>query len=799
MAHVPQSLVRTEARPPSGGYRRGSAGVAGAARLVPVLVAYALGAPAFGQDFDARPVYYAMLQAAESGFAARAAVIESAHRASRAALERREASVRLRFDRERERIEREQRAWESAFEAERESLNLRIERLDQAKARLVVDPQVASLAAAYESAVEAALVPVNRARSRYRMLALEARARREALESAARAYRDGTSEDAQEIQRLVRAFQAFSAEQSRAIDERAVARRREVQEFEDWRQKETAHLRDLHRRRSEAVAAYAALADEHERRLRELNQRIQAYNERGRRGASGEGEQAGMSVLALDLGRRKEALEALHAQALTLARDIAGYGEAAHARREWFAGERAKRERALIREAEALRTGNEGARARIALRRREIQAQIEAVEARVSAGLRALEDELGEAVTRIESEFGPDPEALLTAATEWLGTGDHSLLYHAAGSERFPLVPFQAGVLYDAVDAAQRARRRLLDAGGDALAERRAALRREHVEIAERRGELLAARLASASRQARRWSRQEARRGAAQREIRHLGRALRSWFERHLALVESEFRPVQRALLDAAGVSPRASFERGERKARDTSPVPEEALLGDLLAVPPALSRTFLEDFAAVGRERDPRVPFVRWNDLHFGPHPETRPLEGEDERRLLAQWYRLLSERGIFEPIAHRLSRLSPTRSTTEVENVLYGLFDAGMREAGEIVEHQGEDGEPGYTVRILERRYRLDPDGRLRPAPPLLTRSRGPRSRVLASLRRLAPQCRAPTARPPPDARMSCIGNPGAQPPPSPGARPELLLTQGIGPGGVLFPSRSEGATSR
>lgn len=736
-------------------------------RLAPVLVASALGAPVFGQDFDARPIYYTMLQAAESRFAAHVALIESAHRA---ALEGREAQARVRLERERGRIEREQRAWEDAFEAEREALDARAEQLAAARARLAADPRVAALAAAWEAEVERALAAFGAARSRYRALAVEARARRDALESASRAYRDGDSEEAQEIDRLARAFRAFHAEQSAAMDERGAERRRKAQQFDAWQQEETARLRNMQRRRSEAVETYAALAREHERRLGELNRLIHARNERGRRDASGEADEAASSDLAREVERREEALVALRARALALARDLEGRGEAARARQEWFDGERARREQALIREAEVLQAGNEGTRARIAALRRDTQARIERLEARVMTGLRTLAEKRNEAVNRIESEFGPDPEALLAAAAGWLGSGDHSLLYRAGDRERFARAPLRARTLYDAVGAARRAQRRLVDAGEDILAEGRAARRQEQVAIAEARRELLAARLASASRQARRWSGWEARRDAAQRGIRRLRAALRKSFETALARAESEFQPLQRAVLEvlgtpppvrpgspspaegsieAAGAAAPALPEAGEGEGRPASslrkegwpeaagaaapalpaaaggedrhasPSGKEVRPGDPIEAPPASSRSFLEGFAAAGRERDPRAPLMRWGRLRCGPYPETRLLEGEEKRRLLAQWQRLLSARGALEALAHRFSRLLPAHSGANPENVFYGLFEAGMQEASEIVEHRGEEREPGYEVRILGRRYRLDPDGRLLPVP--------------------------------------------------------------------------------
>ena len=718
MAQAPQSPAPSAGRRSPGPPGRRGARVARSLRLAPVLVVGVLGAPVSGQDFDVRPLYYAMLQAAESKFAARVATIESARRAGRAALEGREARTRARLDRERARIEREQRAWERAFEAEREALDARRERLD------ATAPRLAALAAAWESELEGALVAVNAARSRYRALALEARARRDALESASRAYRDGDSEEAKEIDRLARAFDAFHAEQGAALDEPAAGRRRKVQEFDGWQREERARLRDVQRRRSEAVEAYAALAREHERRLGELNRLIRTYNERGRSDVPGEADGAASSALARAIERRREALEAVRARAFALARDVEERGEAARARREWFDGERARRERALLREAEALRAGNERVRARIEARRRETQARVESLEARVLAGLHALAEKRNEAVRRIESEFGPDPEALLTAATEWLGSGDHSLLYHADERERFARTPFRARALYDAVDAARRAQRRLADAGEALPAERRAARRRERAALAEGRRALFAARLASASRQARRWSGWEARRDAARREARRLRTALRSGFETRMARVESEFRPLQQALLEVLGAAPPDRPEAGAPEAgapeagggegRHASRPGEGALPGDPFEALGALDRGFFEDLAA-GRERAPRAPLGSWGRLCSGPCPETRVLEGGEKRRLLAQWYRLLSARGTLDPLAHRLARLLPALSGADRENALHGLFEAGMQEAGEIVEHRGADHEPGYEIRILGRCYRLDPDGRL------------------------------------------------------------------------------------
>ena len=129
---------------------------------------------------------------------------------------------------------------------------------------------------------------------------------------------------------------------------------------------------------------------------------------------------------------------------------------------------------------------------------------------------------------------------------------------------------------------------------------------------------------------------------------------------------------------------------------------------------------SLLESLAEAGRIRDPDAPEVRWEYLSAESFlgkgtPEERVLEGENELRLLSSWFDRLGTTGILDPLSQWLSHYFPSQSAAQLENALYGLFETGMRNAGDVVRLRWPDGRSAYQVRILDRSYWLQPDGSL------------------------------------------------------------------------------------
>ena len=313
--------------------------------------------------------------------------------------------------------------------------------------------------AAYREALARALAEVGAAQARYRELGAQVLARRGALEAAARAYRSGTTEGAKEIARLNDAYRRFAAEAGEAAREREAVYRRAREEFESWRGEGIERLRRAEQALARRAGEYAARKGEHDRALRELNRRIDTYNERVHAGDGGEAREPALLALAGEITAQEEVLAALREQALALAGVIEDRRGVLAREREALVRERGERERVLAGLAEAVLSAQQDSAARITARRAEVQAQIEDVEAGFRAELRSLSAGLSAAERRIESEFGSAPEALLTAVAEWTGSRDPSLLYHAGGAERFERSPPRSAALYDAVDAVRSARR----------------------------------------------------------------------------------------------------------------------------------------------------------------------------------------------------------------------------------------------------------------------------------------------------------------------------------------------------
>jgi len=685
---------------------------------VPALAACALSVDALGdQDFDVRPIYYAMLEAAESSFSSHSGRMEEDFRATREALSQSAARTLERLRAEGEELERARREGEAAFEVERNVLNVRMKALNQRVRHLELDREEAAGAIEfYREAFDRVLAELRAAQSRYRELRKQVQERRRALEDASRAYRDGSSEEAREIARLDDAYRRFTVQVVDAHRERKEALRLEKEKHRSWLEEWIERRRDGQRALAALVEQYAALESAHDRVQQELNRRIEAYNEQVRAQTDKNADESGLAVLRDAIARHRELLDGHRRRAVALFREINGFRVGLGTERAAFEEERREREEALRVGTRALVSERQEIAALVEARRADVQERIRAVESRVRAEIAALRERAAAVEGRIAEEFGAAPAELLAAAAQWTRTLDPSHLYGPEGAPLFDLTPSGSAALYEAIGAA-----RGLESGmRSALDQHVVAVQRRIDDIVAEREALVLRHRDSASALAERSADWQARLEAAERESGRVSSALAEYFEGRIALAGLDLRALQAALLDVLEAPVPVIPESGERERLRDSVAEKAAMLGTVIDTPPAPAHPLVEGLAGTGRERHAEPQDLEWQRLggasfHRESAPEEEPLAGESERRLLAAWYRRLDTAGALDPLAHRLAHHFPSLPAPEVKDALFGLFEAGMREAGEVVRYRWKDGMSAYQVRILERSYWLQPDGRL------------------------------------------------------------------------------------
>ena len=687
-------------------------------QLAPALAACALGVEAAGQrDFDVRPIYYAMLEAVESSFATHSESIEEAYRTTRKTLDERASRDLRHLEAERAEIEDVRRAGDAAFETERTELNAHIKTLNETVARLETDFE--GSAAAIEShreAYEHVLAELRTAQSLYRELGAEARVRRQALDAATRAYRDGTGEDAQEIARLENAYRRFAAQVRDALGERETALREEQDSLRTWLQVELEDLERAGRDLAPIAKQYATLEEDHDRTQRELSRRIEVYNERVRAASGDEAQRDEIAALRDEIAEYRESLEEHREEAASLALEFLNRRAALDAEYEAFEEERSERKAALRQRTMELRSEQHDLVAWMESRRSDVQARIEGIEDRARAHLAVLREDVQAAEQRLQEDFGSDPGALLSATTEWTRSLDPALLYDPGGAPRFDPSPLRNSAIYGAVDAVSELASEARSVRSEHLAE----LRRQGTDIARERQNLIERQSAFAAEHAERQDQWKARLEAANEESSRFREALDAHFEAKLTLSGLEFEALQSVLLDVLGTPATTRHEPVEQDRLLESVSENAAGLDGLLDPANAPADSLVEALATTGKSRDPNAPDIQWEHLNTESFPRDRApeeqvLDGESKRRLLAAWYGRLSATGTLDPLVQGLSHYFPSHSAAHLENALYGLFEEGMRDTGDVVRFRWMDGRSAYQVRILDRSYWLQPDGSL------------------------------------------------------------------------------------
>ncbi len=664
-----------------------------------------------------------MLEAVESGFGVHSERMEEVYRTFRETLDE-HASRELRsLEKQRAEIERVSRAVDAGFEAERAELNARIEDHNETAARLETDIAGSSAAIeSYRKAYEIVLAELRAARALYRELDAEVQARREALNAATEAYRSGTSEDAREIARLENDYRRFASRTRDALQKRETALRNERESLRTWLRDEAEELERAARELEPMAKRYTALEEDHDRLQRDLNQRIEVYHEQVRAAGGDDAQSDEAATLEDEIDEHRESLQVLRDQAAGLAVDFMKRRAALEAGHEALEEELRERRAALHQRGEELRAEQRDGDARMKSRHAEVQARIETIENRVRAHLATLREEVDMAERRLDEEFGPDPEALHSAATEWTASLDPALLYDATGAARFDPLPLRSAAIYQAVDAVRRLESEAQSAFGLRLAQ----AQRQRTRIDRARQDLIERQEAFAARHAELQDRWSARFEAVNEELELLRDALDAWFDGKLSLLGFELQALQGALLDALGTPATAQPPSVERDRLLQSVTESATRLKGLIDLDSAHAHgaSLVETFATTGASHDPNTPDIPWERPSADSSPqdgaaEERLLEGEDKRRFLAAWYGRLDATGTFDPLLQRLAQDLPSHSAAHLRNALRGLFDTGLHEAGDIVGLEGTQGASTYQIRMLDRSYWIHPDGHPRLVP--------------------------------------------------------------------------------
>ena len=698
--------------------------------MAPALAACALGVSAAGQatgqpDFEVRPIYYAMLAAVESSFAAHSERMEETYRSSREAIEGRALEELGRLEAQGEAIERARREGEAAFETARTAQNARIEAVNEAVEGLETRrPGSAAVVERYREAYEQVLALLREAQSRYREQNADVQAGREAVAAAARAYRDGSSEDAREIAQLDTAYRRFAARTWESFHEREAALRRDLESFRSGLHEQRRPFEHAERALVALAERYRVLREHHDRVQRELNRNIEAYNERVRAAGNDDSDDSDDSrlderaALRDDIAILQERLDAHRERAVLLFREFESRRGALETEIEAFEAQRREGEEELRRRAETLLSEQRDIAALVASRRAGVQTRITMIEDRVRTRFRVLRAEVEAAAQQLEEEFVAAPLDLFAAVAEWAQSLDPSHLYDSEGTPRFDPSPPRSRALFAAVDAMRGLEREARSAF--AFAGQLRAVQRQRAEIARDRQDLVEHQSAFAAEYEARRSRWEGDLGAAKEASGRLDGALTRYFERAFALAGYEVQTVQSALLDALDTPPETRPEAAVRAHLLASLAEVRAELEERLGSPAPPAGSLVEGLAATGSQRSPEAPDIEWRHPDAASSPEESAseedvLEGESKRRLLAAWYPRLRATGSLDPLAETLSSSFPSHSAADLDDALYGLFETGLLDASEIVRHQWADGSRNYRVQILDRSYWLRPDGRL------------------------------------------------------------------------------------
>lgn len=700
------------------------------------------------QEVDNRPIYYLMVKSLEDGFQAYTAALAEELRAREALLSTRYQSERAGILDELKSLDEERARRETAFNSERESLNRRIEAINerivardgrlheqrriekQHAPRFANDPRIKTL----KDAIAMQLVKLETIRKHYvEQLAATEKAR-DALTRQFDEYMSAGDPLALEIGALDEDWQRFAEEERRELKRLADAYAVDYAEYEKWLETERGLLegmraeiarslekdRELRALHAEEDASLRALVDEY-------NALVKVHNEAGPDDPQRDARALEFNELERRIAELRAVLIDTRDAVVAGHEEISRKNDALNKRYVGFIASKRERDRALAADLVALNASRSSTETAIDARREKVDAQIRALEARISG-------ELGDARANLESlnagmieAYGRDHEGLDTALTRVLENDDDGLLYTLAGTPRFDLSRPRIGEIYTATERLAADRRRIdariavIEQGGGAAPlspgepSAPGALERERAELAAERQQLLEA-FATYARQV------QTRAGALEEKARrldvhHAGEraALGELYSARADVTGAEMRAVQSALLAAVkGLPGRAAADGDYRRllaeleAR-AGRMGEPADAG--LLAPHALMdhvEAGLADMAA------PRAG--GWQEFATRRITASRNLTGADKATLAAAWLARLATQADFADLADALDE---SGAVADGRQALERLFLAGVRDHAAVTEQQLAGGGVGFQVSILGRAYQLDSAGSLEPLP--------------------------------------------------------------------------------
>lgn len=722
--------------------RRKSSLLLGAIGLAAITLSFTPAA----QEIDNRPVYYLMVKSLEDGFQAYNIALAEDLKAREALLTKRHEADRAGVVKELSSLEAQRSRREAMFNSERESLNRKIEAINERIAvrdgriheerriqklhapRFANDPRIKTL----KEGVTAQLAELETIRKRYLEQLGATKKARAALTRQFEEYMSAGNPLALEIRALDEDWQRFAEGERRKLKQLADAYAVDYAAYEKWLEAEREELeemgagvaqaletdreqRTLHR---ETEAALRGLIDEY-------NALVVVHNEAG-------AEDPGRDARALEfaeLERRIAELQAVLAGAresvLAVHAELTRKNKEFNERYERFVAAKRERDRALAADLAELNVSRLSVETAIDARREKVDAQTKTLEAHISGELRDSRERLETLSATMTDAFGREHEGLDTAITRVLESNDDTLLYTAAGKARFDLSRPQTAEVYKAAERLDADRRRI-DARIAAIEESEGgaqpssgtqsraagALERERAALSTERQQLLEA-FATFARetQTRAGSLEEKVRGIDSRYANERA-LLGELYSARAGVTRSEMQSVQQVLVAAVkglpGSTPgKSDHGRLVAELEDKSRQVKGSVDAALVA-PHALMD--LIDSRRPGGEAG--VGTSVWRDFASRKVTASRELTGADKVALATAWLAQLRGQTDFADVA---DALDASGAVVDGREVLATLFVVGVVDHASVVEQQLADGGVGIQVGVLGRAYQLDSAGSL------------------------------------------------------------------------------------
>jgi hypothetical protein len=701
------------------------------------------------QDIDNRPIYYMMLKSIENEFQAYSQALNSD-------LEERISRVRADYksrDREiadeLETLEAQRQRRESAFVSERDTLNARINAINEQIAlrdgRMSEERRIAehhSARYASDAQIEALtrriaerLAEIESIRATYLSRLAATREARAALGRQFEEYMTAGDPLAVEIRSLEEDWQRFAEGERRKLKQLADSYAVDYAAYNKWLDGERADLEgaaDALARLVESDREQRALHAKIEAELRDLVDEYNALVEVHSRAGPGD---PGRDERALEFAALDERIAALQVE-LTRVRDVVvrvneefdERNRDYRVRYERFSVETRERGTKLAADLAEIDATRLAVEAGIDARRQEVDAQIRTLEAHISDDLEHARGKLEALNARLIEDFGRDHEGLDVAITQVLEDNDDKLLYTTAGAPRFDLSRPLTAAVYTAIEQVSSDRRRIdarivTLAGGDGggapdetskQAQTAVALEQEGAALSSERQRLLEAHSAFAREQQSLVEGLGKRRRISDKRFADARTLLGQLYSARASLTRSELQAVQRVLVAAARGVPGTASDKSEH-ARLVSELREISGRMDSPVNESMHAQHVLLDRLAETAATSAHAP-LDWQSFVSRTVTSSRELTGEDKAALASAWLVRFRRQPRFAAIADELDASGAVKNGREA---LANLFMAGVVEHATITEQRLEAGGIGIQVSILGRAYQLGADGSLEALP--------------------------------------------------------------------------------